>query len=400
MRVLFVNRFFHPDQSATAQLLTELAEDLDSFGMSVTVITGRVDYLGAGALLPSRGMHKGIEIQRVRSTNFDRGGILGRLIDYLSFYVAAGWAVLRSRRCDVLVVLSDPPLLSVLAVVLGTLKRCRTVCWLQDVFPEIAVRAGVLPEGFAARLLRRVATWSLRHVDRTVVIGRCMKRHLQALGVPSEQLHLIPNWADTSHIQPVNRQENWFLEEHGLGQQFVVMYSGNFGVVHESETIRTLIRAAKSLEQIRFCFIGKGPHRDGLAESARLEGWDHVLFLPYQDREMMRFALPSGDVHLVSLRSDMSGLSVPSKVYGIMAAGRPIIFVGPPESEAAAAIREADCGHVIPPGRGQEAFEAMLTYYRDRSLVERHGRNARSYLVQGCDRRLLTGRFRDLLQVL
>lgn len=398
MRVLFINRFFHPDQSATSQLLTELAEDLDGLGVSVTIITGRVDYLGSGSLLPSRGTHKGIEIRRVRSSNFNRGRRLGRLADYLSFYLAAGWAALCCKQQDCLVVLSDPPLLSVLAVIVGLLKRCKTVCWLQDVFPEIAVRAGVMPEGRLTRFLGRVAVWSLRRVDRTVVIGRCMERHLIECKVPVSKLIRIPNWADGSHIQPVHRRESWFADKHGLVDHFVVMYSGNFGVVHEFETILEMIRKGGSEDQIRFYFIGQGHHKEQLVEAAQREEWGHVYFLPYQDREMMRFALPAGDVHLVSLRSDMSGLSVPSKIYGVMAAGRPIIFIGPGDSEAAVVIREAGCGHVIEPGRGNEATAALLAYYRDRSLVERHGQAARSYFDQHCDRRLATGRFWRLVR--
>jgi len=265
------------------------------------------------------------------------------------------------------------------------------------VFPEIAVRAGVLPEGIVAGVLRRLAVWSLQHVERTIVIGRCMERYLHSQGIPSGKLKLIPNWTDGSHIQPVNRQENWFLEKHGLDRRFVVMYSGNFGLVHECETITAMVRSARSEQKIRFCFIGKGCHREGLAELARTEGWNHVLFLPHQEREMMRLVLPGGDVHLVSLRADMAGLSVPSKLYGIMAAGRPIIFIGPRESEAGAVIREADCGYVIAPGSGDEALEALLAYVHNSDLVERHGQNARSFLERNYDRCILTRRFWDRL---
>jgi glycosyltransferase involved in cell wall biosynthesis len=398
MKILFINRFFFPDESATSQILTELAEDLVRLGNSVTIITGRVDYLGSGSLLPARGMHKGIEIRRVRSSNFNRGQSLGRLADYLSFYVTAGWAALRCKKHDCLVVLSDPPLLSVLAVIVGVLKRCKTVCWLQDIFPEIAIRAGVLSEGHLARVLRWIASWSLQHTDRTVVIGRCMERHLLSHGMPASKVLRIANWADGSYVQPVNRQENWFAKEQEFGDRFVMMYSGNLGVVHEIETFCAMIRQVRNVDRVCFCFIGQGHHKEGLLEAARSEGWNHVLFLPYQGREAMRFALPAGDVHLVSLRSDMVGLSVPSKIYGIMAAGRPIVFVGPTESEAAEVIREADCGYVIEPGRGNEATEALLTYYRDRSLVERHGRAARAYLDRHCDRQLVTGRFWSILR--
>jgi glycosyltransferase involved in cell wall biosynthesis len=398
MRILFINRFFHPDQSATAQLLTELAEDLDNSGVSVTVITGRTDYLGNGAALPARDLYKGIEIRRVRSTAWgNEGSRLGRLLDYLSFYAAAGWAALMSQKYDCLVVLSDPPLLSILAAVVGTVKRCHTMCWLQDVFPEIAVRAGVLPEGVTAGVFRRLAAWSLRRLDCIIVIGRCMRQHLQRLGIPGRKLFYSPNWADGSHIQPVNRDENWFGDDQDFNDRFVVMYSGNFGVVHEAETIASVLAMMKPVEPIRFCFIGKGLHRDALEQRAGAEGWDHVRFLPHQERERMRFALARADVHLVSLRSDMSGLSVPSKIYGIMAAGRPVIFIGPESSEAALVIKEAGCGYVIRPGQGASVSDAILQYYANPALRESHGRSARQYFEAHCERRIATSRFTHAL---
>ena len=141
MRIWFINRFFYPDLSATAQILTELAEDLDAQRAHVTVVTGWVAYLGGAVSLPQKDTYKGVEILRVRSTKFGRQSFLGRLLDYASFYVSAIVVSLRARREDCLVVLTDPPLLSVLAAVVRMVKRCKTVCWMQDVFPDIAVQA-------------------------------------------------------------------------------------------------------------------------------------------------------------------------------------------------------------------------------------------------------------------
>src|SRR5207245_1593709 len=138
--------------------------------------------------LPEKDTYKGVEILRVRSTKFGRQSLLGRLLDYASFYVSTIVAALRASRKDCLVVMTDPPLLSVLAAVVRMVKRCKTVCWMQDVFPDIAIQAGVFREGIIARDLRRLGRWSLRRVDRVVVLGRCMQRHVLELGVPPERL--------------------------------------------------------------------------------------------------------------------------------------------------------------------------------------------------------------------
>ena len=398
MNLVFINRFFYPDLSATAQILTELAEDLDAQRAHVTVVTGWVAYLGGAVSLPETDTYKGVEILRVRSTKFGRQSFLGRLLDYASFCVSAIVVSLRARREDCLVVLTDPPLLSVLAAVVRMVKRCKTVCWMQDVFPDIAIQACAFREGIIARMLRRLGRWSLRRMDRVVVLGRCMERHVLELGVPPERLVRIPNWADGALIRPLDRADNPFLDEVKLRDRFVVMYSGNLGMVHESDTIIGMIRETRSLEHLRFCLVGDGYLKQRLADLARHEQWNHVILLPYQAKERLRYSLAAGDVHLVTLKANMAGLSVPSKIYGIMAAGRPVIFIGPPDSEAAQLVREAACGFVIEPGDVRGAVQALLSYYRDSAQLEEHGYAARVYFERHCDRPIATQRFWRVLQ--
>jgi glycosyltransferase involved in cell wall biosynthesis len=343
-------------------------------------------------------MHLGVRIVRVGFTRFGRSRILGRLSDYLSFWVCAFWAAVRIKDQDCLVVLSDPPLLSVLATIVRFVKPIKTVCWLQDVFPEIAIRAGVLREGVTARFLIGVARWSLGRVDRVVVIGRCMERYLLSHGLPSRTLINIPNWADGRHLRPLPRDNNEFLHEHGLQDRFVVMYSGNHGVVHEFETLFALIRETKLVPRICFCFIGEGAWKPRLVETAQAEGWQHVLCLPYQSKALLQSSLSAADVHLVSLRTEMEGLSIPSKIYGVLAAGRPMIFIGPSGSEAAAIVREAECGYCVEPGDTHGAVRALLAGYHDRALIEKQGAAARRYFDKRFDRSIATDRFRQVLQ--
>jgi colanic acid biosynthesis glycosyl transferase WcaI len=398
MRLLFINRYFYPDISATSQLLTELAEDLDARGDRVTVITGNTAYLGGETRLPAREMHHGIRIVRVGFTRFGRSRILGRLSDHLSFWLCAFWAAVRMKDQDCLVVLSDPPLLSVFATIVRFFMPVKTVCWLQDVFPEIAIRAGVLREGMVARLLREMSRWSLGRMDQVVVIGRCMERYLLSHGLPARTLINIPNWADGGHLRPVPRDNNEFLHQHGLQDRFVVMYSGNHGVVHEFETIFALIRETSGIPRLCFCFVGEGAWKPRLVETARAEGWQHVLCLPYQPKASLQSSLSAADVHLVSLRTEMGGLSIPSKIYGILAVGRPMIFIGPPGSEPAAIVREGEFGYSVPPGDTQGAVQALLAAYRDHTLLERQGQAARQYFNTHCDRSIATEQFRQVLQ--
>ena len=398
MRITFINRYFYPDISATSQLLTELAEDLEARGESVTVITGNTSYLGAERL-PAHDTHRGVQIERVGFTSFGRSRPLGRLADYLSFWICAFWRAVRLKEQDCLVVLSDPPMLSLFAAMVRTMNPVATVCWLQDLFPDIAVRAGVIRGRLVAKVLRALATWSLRQMDQIVVIGRCMERRLVSSGVAPRAITNIPNWTDGCHIQPLPRQSNSFANQHGIQDRFVVMYSGNHGIVHEFESLTHLVRATQSVPGICFCFIGEGARKQHLMEMSRAEGWPHVMFLPYQPKDQLEYSLSAADVHLVSLQAGMEGLCVPSKLYGALAAGRPVLFVGPAESEAAHVIREARCGTSVAPGDTAAAVGALLTLYRDRALREQQGRAGREYFERYCDRSLSTNRFRQILDV-
>ena len=397
-RLLFINRYFYPDISATSQLLTELAEDLAARGDAVTVITGNTPYFGEEERFPAHGMHNGIRIVRVGIAHFDRSHMFGRFADYLSFSISALWAAVRTKDQNCLVVLSDPPLLSLLAAAVQFIRPVKTICWLQDVFPDIAIHAGMLHEGPVSRILNRLARWSLDRMSQVVVIGRCMEDHLSRSGVSRNRIVVIPNWADGSQIKSIRRKDNEFIKAQGLEDRFVVMYSGNFGIAHEIETILSLVHNTRDLPRLSFCFIGEGAHKQKLIAAAQHERWEHIRVLPYQPKQTLQQSLSAGDIHLVSLRANMAGLSVPSTVYGIMAVGRPMIFIGPEESEVAALIRESHCGFVVRPGDPKAAADAVRMCYRDRSLCEQKGLAAREYFDRYGDRPRATAQFLQVLQ--
>ncbi|WP_455388166.1 glycosyltransferase family 4 protein [Petrachloros mirabilis] len=398
IRVLLINRFYYPDISATSRLLTQLTEDLADRGQEVTVITSRFSYLGGADPWPKQGQHKGVTIRRVWSTHFGRRSGAGRLVDYLTFVACAFWAVVRTQRVDWMIVLADPPMLSVLAAAARKLLKCRAGCWLQDVYPQIAIQSGLLRQSLFSGWISRLARWSLESLDRVVIVGRCMEQKLLQEGLSGRNFVRIPNWADGAQLVPLERASNSFVIDHGLQERFVLMYSGNFGIVHEVDTVENVLRCTNVLTCFTMCVIGEGVRMSHLQRIAQEEQWTHVQFLPYQPEEKLRFSLTAAHVHLVTLKPNMSGLSVPSKIYGILAAGRPAIFIGPEESEAATIIREAQCGFVIRPGDHQAVVQALISYRDDRTLIQEHGSRARAYFDAHCSRLLSTARFIELLR--
>jgi glycosyltransferase involved in cell wall biosynthesis len=375
--VTFFNRFYWPDVAATGQLLTDLAEDLAAAGWSVRVVTGRTTYLGQDGLASRREIRAGVEIVRVRGTRFGRRTLLGRAADYASYAVAAFVEALRSERGSVLVGMTDPPMFMSGVLLAARVRGCRAVYWAQDVFPDVAVRLGVLRGGgIPHRLLRAIAGAVCRHCDAVVALGERMADLLVRAGVSSSSVAVIHNWADTTAIVPVAREQNSFRVEQGIRDEFLVLYSGNMGRAHTFDALKGAMLRLRS-EPILFMFVGSGYRLGELTEFARAYALSNVRFLDYLPRRELANSLPAADVAVVTEDPTAVGLLVPSKTYGVLASGRPLLFVGSQESDVAGIVRESDCGFVISPSDAAGVSEAILQLQNDPDIRRKLGANAR-----------------------
>ena len=262
-KIVFINRFFYPDHSATSQLLTDLAFHLAGQSHQVLVISSRQRYGDPTSMLSPRDEVKGVLIQRVWSTRFGRTQLLGRTLDYATFYFTAAMALLTHVRAgDIVVAKTDPPLISVVAAMVAKIRRAKLINWIQDLFPEVAGALGIGAIGRLEGLLRSVRNWSLRTASKNVAIGDGMAKKLAGEGIKLEAIQVIHNWADGCAIQPVDREKNDLRREWKLREKFVVGYSGNIGRAHEFETILDAAEKLKSAANIVFLFIGGGAQRD------------------------------------------------------------------------------------------------------------------------------------------
>jgi len=398
-KVVFVNRFFYPDHSATSQLLSDLAFDLARGGVVVRVVTSRLRYDDPAASLAGREEVGGVGVVRVATTRFGRGRLVGRALDYLSFYVSAGWALWRELDARTVVVAkTDPPLISVVAAAVARLRGAELVNWLQDLFPEVAGALGMrLGRGAVGGALRGLRNWSLRAARANVVLGRCMAERVIAEGVPAEQVEVVHNWADGAEVRPVVPGANALRREWGLDGRFVVGYSGNLGRAHEFATVLEAAERLRGREDVVFLFIGAGAQRRQVEEEAARRGLGNVLFKPYQPRERLHESLSAGDVHLVSLNPALEGLIVPSKFYGIAAAGRPTLFVGDTDGEIARLLWEGDCGYAVAAGDGAGLAARIETLAGDRGLCDAMGARARRLFEGRFDRAVAVRRWGEVL---
>lgn len=370
MKVLLLNQFFWPDSSATSQLLTDLARALAAQGDEVTAISS-----GAGGYATTEAPAGAPAVRnlRVDALPFGRGR-LGRLLSYASFYLMAAWRGLTLPRQDVVLTLTTPPLLPLLGTAIKLLRGTRHAIWEMDMYPDVATDLGYFAKGgLADRVVGWLADLSRRHADQIIALGDCMRSRLVARGVPANRIIVADNWADGSAIVPLDRG--------GDAHELVLLYSGNLGMAHDLSTITRAMVALKEDGRFRFLFVGSGGRRAELAAAVDENELRYVELRPYVQRASLSESLAAGDIGLVTQREECCGSVVPSKVYGLLAAGRPILFIGPPAATPALIVKRFHCGWSIPVGR-PDLVVALLTHLAEhREEVERAGALARRALL-------------------
>jgi colanic acid biosynthesis glycosyl transferase WcaI len=390
MRILILNQFFYPDHSATSQLMTDLAEGLVDRGFEVTALASRGRYNG-GAKLAPREFHNGVKIERAWATSFGKANLAGRLCDYLSFYIGAAFKLVLLPRHDIVMALTTPPLIGLVAVTIGWLKRARVISVMQDVYPDVAIALGALRRNsLASRLLGRVNRRVLARSSRIIVLGECMRERIaDILGTAvRDRIDVIHNWADGSVIKPLDARKNSFIAQNGYRDRFLVLFSGNLGKVNDFQTLIESARLLKDRSDILFLFIGEGARKEEIADFARRNNLTNIRLLPYQPREVLPHSIAAGDASVVTLADGLAGLSVPSKAYAIMAAGRPILFVGDRACAIAKIVEEHGAGAVVGSGDSKHLAQIIINWADNPNEVERLGSNARSVFEERFDRRI------------
>jgi glycosyltransferase involved in cell wall biosynthesis len=336
---------------------------------------------------------------RVRSTAFDRQKLAQRAVNYLTYLGQSLLTGLREERPDVVLTMTDPPVIADVALAVARRFQAPLVVVSQDVFPEVAVELKRLENPALVGVLRLAIRFYLERADRIVAIGETMRRRLEAKGARPERVIVIPNWVDTTVLTPRPRHNKW-ARKHGFDDRFVVMHSGNVG---HAQDLDALVRAAtflRDLERLQIVIVGGGARHAEIVELARLLEADAVRFMGYQPRDGLASSLSAADVHVVGLARGLSGYVVPSRLYGVLAVGRPVIAAVDRESETAQVVDAVGCGVVVPPGRPELLAAEIRRAYEGRLDLEGMGRLGREYVAAAADRSVAVGRYRALLHEL
>jgi len=371
MNILAINQFFWPDTAPTGQFLTDITRAMDPSIHSITVLCGAPAYGAIDMTSPPR-----VKIIRLGGLPFSRGKI-GRVASYAFFLVSALVRSIREAKPGLVLTLTTPPLVSIVGTLVKSVRGSRHFIWEMDVYPDIAVDLDVLkPRSVFTKLIGTLADFSRRRADGIIALDDDMKVRLMARGIPGHKILVAENWADGREILPAPFQDG----------PLVVHYSGTFGLAHEEYTIAEAMRQLRNDNRFRFVFVGGGARRENLEEFCRTERIRTVEFRPYADRCDLGRSLAEGHIGLVTQIPETVGAVAPSKIYGIMAAGRPILYIGPSTSTPARVIQQRECGWRIEPGDVEGLVRRLLQLEQNRDLLRNAGVRAREVFEERYDK--------------
>ncbi len=388
-RIWIVSELYYPELTSTGYFLTGIAEGLAS-AYDVSALCGQPSYLARGVRAPSHETLHGVDVFRCWATTFDKNKLPFKIINLITISLSIFWkALFCFRRRDIVIAVTNPPLLPYLTALVCRLRGACFVLLIHDVYPEIFTRLGVLkPQSIPVRLLDRASCWLYHSAARIIVLGRDM-RDLTAekLNARRDRVVIATNWGDTDAVFPQPLSENRLLNKLNLSGRFVVQYCGNIGRTHG---IKDLVDAAGLLApdpEFQFLLIGWGAKKVWAVQQKQERRLENLIILDPLPRDDLCDGLNACNVAIISVMSGMSGISVPSRIYNVLAAGKPLLAVCEDDSEIAAVVREEEIGWVIAPDRpdliASTLREAKANPGRLRSMGERARKAAEAKYTSG-----------------
>lgn len=397
-KVVLLCQHFYPEETATGQLATELAEDLASCGYSLSVITARPTYfLDPCVKIKNRCDYSNINIYRTPNTTFKKDIITGRIINSLTYAFFSFIQLFFLPRNQLLLAYTNPPFLLIIVFLGRILFGHKYIVIVHDIYPDSAfnINKFSLLKVFK-NLFVQVNNILLNKAEKIISIGRCMTQELVKRGVRQDKVEFIPNWSDGQVIVPLKHEQNLLFAKYDLRDDLIVEYSGSLSLCHN---ISTVIGAGEILakEKIKFLFVSSGTQMDKLVWEIKKRQLKNFLFLPFFKRAEIKNVLTLGDLGLVIQNSNYLGINVPSKIYAYLAAGLPVLALTPDGSEISLVIKENKCGFVISPSDSAGLAEKIKLLSMDKQLKNELSVNARHAFEQKYDRKVITGQYKKII---
>lgn len=369
-------RFFNTFEPVTS-FYRDLLPELTRHSFECLVVISSAAYRSERPTLHLSTKNPLIRYQRMPAVFSEASSRLAKITAAGLYVMFASLVSLVGRSVDVNFFMTQPPLYSIWGMALKMIRSQKYVCLLMDVYPDVVIESGFLRRnGLIAKATQAMIRASWRHADAVIVIGRCMAQRVIDARVDPSRVHQIHNWSDENHVHPVPANENPLRTEIGLQDKFVVLYSGNMGVSHTFDEILEVAKELKDDSRIVFLFVGRGSRKKEIERAVQKDQLTNVRLMPFQPPERLAQSLSLADLHLVTLRRGFEGLVVPSKTYGAMASGRPILYIGDLSGEIARMIVEQQVGIAIPVCDPASVRVQILAYLDDPDRRAREGENA------------------------
>jgi glycosyltransferase involved in cell wall biosynthesis len=393
--VSIITQYYPPDFAATGQLIEELSNHLGEQGVEVEVFTSQPGYAFNVTDAPKTEQIGRVHIQRSQTAQLWPRRVRGKAVNGVLYTLRAALHLIRhAHEKKVVLLTTAPPFLPILGYLFNAIWKTPYVCLIYDLYPDIAVQLHVLPaQHWIAKLWRKINKLVWRNAQEIIVLSPAMKqRILDQCPEVADKVEIIHSWANPEWIVPMPKHENWFSVRYGLVKPFTVLYSGNMGRCHDMTTIFDAALRLQN-ENIRFVFIGSGAQSNTLMDEAKRLGLTNIVFLPYQDREILPYSLTSCDMSLVSILPEMEGLVAPSKLYSALAAGRPTAVICPSYSYLNQLVQDAGCGATFNNGDSQGLASFILKLSCDRQHAEQMGEAGRQYLKENFTPKMIASQY-------
>lgn len=398
MDILFINQSYYPDMTASSQYLADLTESLSQSGHKVTVLAGRRNYLNPQQVYAKREVHNGVDIIRVHAPKFSKSSRLRRMMSAALHNLGFLVQLLFMKRQDVIVAMTSPPLIAFVAMIYAKLKHVPFVYWIMDINPDQAISIGWLKENsLMARTANRMFKTTLKNADRVIVLDEFMKARLLEKKCTTREIHAVPLWSninvDTIDFDYLSK----IRQEHNLQDKFVLMYAGNLSISHSVETILKAAQALQMDERIVFCFAGGGARKMEVEVFQAKHHLKNIMMLPYVPKEKLKDLLLAADAHFVVMGESQVGIVHPSKIYSILALGKPFIYIGPENSFIGTLVKGHAVGVHVNQGQVNTLVE-KIHILKNQSLEERRGYfRKQCALAREFDRKKLTKELENII---
>ncbi len=407
-KLLYIIDTFHPEYASTGQLMTEMAQYLqDDF--NITVIVGTPKYGVDGGDQYSKGTFfyekfENINIVRVKTPDVDKSSKISRVKHILGHFINAFRATFRVDKPDMIYVISQPPILGgLLGRITKLFRGGKLIYNIQDFNPEQAEAIGYIKKKWLVKLARAFDNHTIRSADQIIVVGRDMQMRLndRVKALHPDKVEVINNWIHEEFVKPCTnccgKEHNEYYHKYNVSEKFTIMYSGNLGLYYDLENIINVIGGFRDYKDLQFIFVGDGVHKKTLVDYCDIENITNVEFYDYVPKAEVQCSINSAHVHLVTNQKGIKGVSVPSKIYGVLAVGKPVLGVLEKGSEAAMIIDDASCGKYVEPQDYKGIKSLIEWFYNNPDKADEMGKKGRSYLEKNLKMEKSLNKYKELL---